>query len=88
LEEFLPEAVKRLKSGGVVMVVTFHSLEDKIVTKFMREQARPKEVDGWGNREQEFKLLTKSAVKASEEELEQNWRARSAGLRVLQRVGE
>jgi len=83
IERFLPVACDKLKPGGQLMIVTFHSLEDKIVTKFMRTLARPVEIDTFGNKAQAFKILTPKMIEPSEAEVLANSRSRSSGLRVL-----
>ena len=85
LEEFLPKAVSKLNLGGLLMIVSFHSLEDKIVTSFMRELSAPVS-DEYGNKFQDFQLLTARAVVAGSLELSQNSQSRSAMLRVLRRI--
>ncbi len=86
LEKFLPLAAEKLKPGGRLAIVSFHSLEDKIVTKFMRNLAKPLEIDVFGNKTQAFKLITSKAIVASEKEVEENPRSRSALLRVLEKI--
>lgn len=87
IERFLPKAINKLKPGGRLCIVSFHSLEDKIITKFMRRVSKPITVDDYGNKEWDYELLTKKALKPSEDEVEANPRSRSAVLRVLRRVG-
>ena len=86
LQLFLEHSVEKLKSGGLLMVVDFHSLEDKLVTKFMREKAKPVSEDMYGNRTYAYTLLTKKGLLPSQEEVTQNVRSRSATLRVLRRL--
>ena len=85
LEAFLPIALKKLAPGGKLAIVSFHSLEDKIVASFMRDLSIP-ESDEYGNKTQDFQLLTTRSVVAGETELTQNSRSRSALLRVLERL--
>ncbi len=75
LREGLDAAFSILNPGGRLLVISFHSLEDRIVKRFMRERAS----QGEGT------LLTKKPVRASEREKEQNPRSRSALLRVIER---
>ncbi|HET6179853.1 MAG TPA: 16S rRNA (cytosine(1402)-N(4))-methyltransferase RsmH [Candidatus Sulfotelmatobacter sp.] len=76
LKALLGAAPRILKSGGRVVVISFHSLEDRIVKDAFRE----------GNKEGYFSVLTKKPVMATEEESDRNPRARSAKLRAAERV--
>lgn len=86
LELFLGESLTRLKPNGLLMIVDFHSLEDKMITKFMRDAAKPLEVDEFGNKKAKFKLLTPKAAVPTEQEINQNIRSRSAKLRILKKL--
>jgi 16S rRNA (cytosine1402-N4)-methyltransferase len=86
LDRFLSQAPAKLKPQGLLMIVCFHSLEDKLVTKFMRNLAQPKEIDEFGNKKRFFQLLTSKAITPDQAEISQNSRSRSAGLRVLQKL--
>ena len=91
LQEVLPQAVDHLLIGGRLCVITFHSLEDRIVKNFMQEQARecicPPDfpICTCGHRAN-VKILTRKPVLADENECHQNPRARSAKLRVAERI--
>jgi len=76
LEVFLENSSKLLQVGGRMIIVSFHSLEDRIVKKFFKN----KKESGF------FKLINKKPLIASDEELNVNSRARSAKLRVLERI--
>jgi 16S rRNA (cytosine1402-N4)-methyltransferase len=76
LRKLLEAAPQLLKPGGRLVVISFHSLEDRIVKDAMRE----------GMKQGQYKLLTKKPVTASEEEIDRNPRARSAKMRVAERV--
>lgn len=78
IEAFLPVACSMLKPGGRLLCISFHSLEDRIVKMFFREQEATK-----GD---QFKVVTKKTIMASEQELATNKSARSARLRVLERI--
>lgn len=86
LERFLPIASKKLTIGGRLYVVCFHSLEDKIVTKFMRQVSKKYFVDDYGNQEQDYRFITSKPIVPSEDEITQNIRSRSATLRIIERV--
>jgi 16S rRNA (cytosine1402-N4)-methyltransferase len=86
LDLFLDRAVPSLKTGGILAVVSFHSLEDKIITKKMRQLSKPKEIDEFGNTIKTFNLLTPKPILPSDKELESNNRSRSAKLRILQKI--
>jgi len=86
LDFFLKQAIKRLKKDGFLIVVSFNTLEDKLVTSFMRRVSRPIFKDEYGNTKQNFVLKTKKALTPNQEELINNPRSRSALLRVLKKV--
>ena len=77
LRALLEAAPRILKPGGRVVVISFHSLEDRIVKDAFREGA---------NKYKHFRVLTKKPVTASEEEQDRNPRARSAKLRAAEKV--
>ena len=86
----LPQAVARLASGGRLAVVSFHSLEDRIVKRFMARAARPEVPRDLPLRASEMpqaalKLVSR-ALKPSADEIKLNPRARSAILRVAERT--
>lgn len=86
LNIFLDAAPKKLKPGGRLVIVSFHSLEDKLVTKQFRRLAKPRSTDEFGNTIKDFKLLTSKGVKPTDKEVEINPRSRSAILRVLEKL--
>ena len=90
LEEFLDSAVDLLKPGGRLVVISFHSLEDRIVKRFIRDKARGQQPPrGVPVRDSDIKRALKpfgSAVKATAAELAENPRARSAVMRVAERL--
>lgn len=96
LESVLSAAEKVLKPGGRLVIVTFHSLEDRIVKNFLQDRARPAPspsrhlpiaIDAPQNR-LSFSLVTKKPVLPTESELKTNPRSRSAKLRAAIRLGE
>ena len=91
LEPALEQALELLNVGGRVCVITFHSLEDRIVKNFFREKCEVDDrVKGLPNVPAEylpdFKLVYNKAIAPSAEEIEINPRARSSKLRVIERV--
>lgn len=75
LREALGKGMDRLSPGGRFAIISFHSIEDRIVKHFFKERAQA----GEGN------ILTKKPITASEEELKNNNRARSAKLRIFKK---
>ena len=93
LESVLPDAVSLLNKGGRISVITFHSLEDRIVKQTFKNMSEVSEIFS-GLREsdipEEFKptikLINKKPILPSEKELNENSRSASAKLRVIERV--
>ncbi len=90
LRELLEQSAEVLKEGGRLVVMSYHSLEDRPVKNFMRTGNIEGEVekDFYGNLLTPFELVTRKPITASEEELARNNRARSAKLRVATYVGK
>ena len=88
LETFLTQTVDALKVGGRLAIISYHSLEDRMVKNFMRSGNLDGEVekDFFGNPQTPFKLITKKAVQPDLEEIIANPRARSAKLRVAEKI--
>ena len=84
LREFLEQSVEVLKPGGRLVVMSYHSLEDRLVKNFIATGKFRGEVekDFFGNPIRPLEAVTRKAVTASEEEIRQNNRARSAKLRI------
>ena len=91
LNAFLPKAVKLLIEGGRLVVISFHSLEDRLVKRFMRDQVRddhyPVDVPVPAQQLKPLLSLVGKAIRPSAKELKRNPRARSAVLRVAERTG-
>jgi len=91
LEAVLPQAVRVLAPGGVLAVIAFHSLEDRLVKRFFRQESRdclcPPEqpVCTCGHRAT-LKVLTPRPIRPQEGEMQANPRSRSARLRVARRL--
>jgi len=84
LEDFLTDALSVLKPGGRLVVISYHSAEDRMVKYFLKT-GNPKgevEKDDFGNIYRPFKIITKKAILPTAEEIERNSRARSAKMRV------
>jgi 16S rRNA (cytosine1402-N4)-methyltransferase len=89
----LEGSLKILKPGGRLVVITFHSLEDRIVKDFGRARARDYTFTGGVDvpelrepRASEVKLVTRKAIKPGAAELDQNPRSRSAQLRIVEKL--
>ena len=91
LEKALKDATDLLNVGGRVVVITFHSLEDRIVKKYFKELTEIDErVKGLPNVDPNllpnFKLVNRKPIIPSDEEIERNPRSRSAKMRVIERI--
>jgi 16S rRNA (cytosine1402-N4)-methyltransferase len=93
LKRGLEAAVKILKPGGRLAVITFHSLEDRLVKDFGRARSRDYTFTGGVDvpelrepRTPELKWVTRKAIRPGENELDENPRTRSAQLRVLEKI--
>ncbi|MCB0587033.1 MAG: 16S rRNA (cytosine(1402)-N(4))-methyltransferase RsmH [Phaeodactylibacter sp.] len=84
LQEFLEQSLELLRPQGRLVVITYHSVEDRMVKNYLKAgnfEGR-QEKDFYGNILRPFRLITRKAVVPSEEEVKRNPRARSAKLRV------
>ena len=89
IENFLPQAVEVLKPEGRLAVISFHSLEDRLIKQFIQKESSLPEDTGWGlpQQQQDTRRLKKILrVRASDEEVKANPRSRSAWLRVAERL--
>jgi 16S rRNA (cytosine1402-N4)-methyltransferase len=93
LEAVLPQAVELLAPGGRLVVISFHSLEDRIVKHFMRRESQdcicPPELPVcMCEHRASLRVLTRKPLRPSDEEVERNPRARSARLRVAEKLDD
>jgi 16S rRNA (cytosine1402-N4)-methyltransferase len=91
LEAFLPQAIDALKPGGRLAVISFHSLEDRIVKKFFRKESSdcicpPEQPVCTCGHKATIVEITRHPLTASEEEITANPRSRSARLRVAEKL--
>jgi len=84
LKDFLIQSAEVLISGGRLVVMSYHSLEDRLVKNFIAKGKFSGEVekDFYGNDQKPFDAVSRGAITASEEEIKENNRARSAKLRI------
>lgn len=87
LKQMLEQSLKVLKPGGRLSVITYHSLEDRLVKNFMKSGNFEGKVekDFYGNASSPFNVITRKALVPSAEELESNNRSRSAKLRIAEK---
>lgn len=87
LEDMLKEAERALRPGGRLVVITYHSLEDRIVKNFLKSGNFEGKVekDFYGHVKRNFELVNRKVIVPSEEEIERNSRARSAKLRIAEK---
>jgi len=93
LKAVLPQAVALLASGGRLVVVSFHSLDDRIVKRFIVRESKDCICPPWlpqcvCGHSASLRTLTKKPIRPTREEIEENPRSRSARLRVAERLGQ
>lgn len=88
IEEFLEQTPSVLKSGGRLVIMSYHSLEDRPVKNFLKYgivKGQP-EKDLYGKYDCPWKLITRKPIEATEEEVKMNPRSRSAKLRIAEKI--
>ena len=91
LEDSIKDALSMLNIGGRIAIITFHSLEDRIVKNVFKKYTEvDKKIKGLPNIPDnylpDFKLVNKKPIEPSEDELKKNNRSRSAKLRIIERI--
>jgi 16S rRNA (cytosine1402-N4)-methyltransferase len=89
LQEVLQQLPGVVKPGGRMVVMTYHSLEDRLVKNFIRTghfKSSQAETDIFGHKHIPFRAINRKVIQPDPREIEQNPRARSAKLRVAERL--
>lgn len=91
LDKAIRDSIDRLNPGGRIAIITFHSLEDRIVKNIFKDEANscicPKEFPICNcGKKSKIKIITKKPIEASDEELQNNSRSKSAKLRVAEKL--
>ena len=88
LEDFLDNGLKLLNAGGRMVVISYHSLEDKLVKQYLRSSSgKPQiEYDEYGRTIEKYKPVSKKPIMPTEIEIEKNSRAASAKLRATEKL--
>ncbi len=88
LKDFLDQALEVLKPGAPLVIIAYHSLEDRLVKHFFKSVnfTGEQEKDFYGNIRRPFKVITKKALLPTAEEIKRNPRARSAKMRVALKI--
>ncbi len=87
LKDFLQDSLSALKEGGLIVIISYHSIEDRLVKNFFKTGnfEGQQEKDFYGNIHRPFKVITKKAKVPTPEEVNSNPRSRSAKMRIAQK---
>ena len=87
LKDFLKDSLSVLKEGGLIVIISYHSIEDRLVKNFFKTGnfEGQQEKDFYGNIHRPFKVITKKAKVPTPEEVSENPRSRSAKMRIAQK---
>lgn len=88
IETSIPQAIAKLRSGGILAIITFHSIEDRIVKQLCKKYETPEtdELTGMITVPATIKKTTKKPIEPTEEEISSNPRSRSAKLRIYKKI--
>ncbi|MBN2047574.1 MAG: 16S rRNA (cytosine(1402)-N(4))-methyltransferase RsmH [Anaerolineaceae bacterium] len=91
VEAVLPEAIEALKPGGIFAVISFHSLEDRIVKRYFQQESKdcicpPEQPYCTCGHKASIEMISRKPIQASEAEIADNPRSRSARLRIIRKI--